>query len=577
MYARASRYSISRLTAVVCLSMVVLTVTAGTSFAQAVKGAVTLDDPPPALTYHGLVPGLDTMEKVKEVLGEPAFGSRWYNYKLYYPAKHRDGFFDIVHMHGNKPDSVLAEVEAVSVPPDFETEDAIRADLGEPEYELRMATWKMLDYGAQGVRFALTPDGNTIGAAYVPHLYRRVPPGERALVDLSDLRQGPQPAPSRPAALNGLQAGAAEVDISPKGEDWLGHRYQVHDPLKARIAVFRDDQVTVAFVGADLFGVSHADNLAIREGARALGVDYTVMASSHNHASGDTIGVYGHYPAEYIQHIQQQTLHGIEEAIADLQPVAAFKTASKELPMDGIRVHGLFRNARSPGLLDPTLSTVQAIGSNGKPILTLVHFACHVESLEKGAREVSADFPGYMCDQMKADGLGQPVFLNGAVGGMVSGDNRARTHKSSREMGLRLAAIVKDLVNYGQPPATYRFTAEKRPLSIPVSNADFLERYKQGMRELARGRIITDMMYIRLGEAQFITLPGELLPEVSFEILEHMEGFPRMLLGLANDQIGYMVPPYDFRDDYYEETMSQGPATAYQVRDMAIRLLQAER
>ena len=46
-----------------------------------------------------------------------------------------------------------------------------------------------------------------------------------------------------------------------------------------------------------------------------------------------------------------------------------------------------------------------------------------------------------------------------------------------------------------------------------------------------------------------------------------------MLVGLANDQLGYMVPPYDFRDDYYEESMSQGPAAATQVRDMAVRML----
>jgi hypothetical protein len=50
-----------------------------------------------------------------------------------------------------------------------------------------------------------------------------------------------------------------------------------------------------------------------------------------------------------------------------------------------------------------------------------------------------------------------------------------------------------------------------------------------------------------------------------------------MLLGLANDQIGYMVPPYDFRNDYYEETVSQGPAAATQVRDMALRMLGEER
>src|SRR5690606_6868589 len=97
-----------------------------------------------------------------------------------------------------------------------------------------------------------------------------------------------------------------------------------------------------------------------------------------------------------------------------------------------------------------------------------------------------------------------------------------------------------------------------------------------GRRTLARGRMTTDMIYVRLADAQFVTLPGELLPEVSYEILEQMDGFPRMLLGLANDQIGYMVPPYDFRDDYYEDTMSQGPAAATQVRDMALRMLAEE-
>ena len=70
-----------------------------------------------------------------------------------------------------------------------------------------------------------------------------------------------------------------------------------------------------------------------------------------------------------------------------------------------------------------------------------------------------------------------------------------------------------------------------------------------------------------------LTIPGELLPEVSFEIQEKMIGFPRILIGLANDQLGYIIPEYDFRDDSYEETMSQGPATAPIVRETAIRLL----
>jgi hypothetical protein len=69
-----------------------------------------------------------------------------------------------------------------------------------------------------------------------------------------------------------------------------------------------------------------------------------------------------------------------------------------------------------------------------------------------------------------------------------------------------------------------------------------------------------------------------LLPEISFEIQEQMTGFPRILVGLANDELGYIVPEYDFRSDEqgkleYEESMSQGPATAPIVRETAIRML----
>lgn len=547
------------------------------SHGQAVKGEVSAEGSTPPLTYHGLVPGLHNGEAVRKTLGEPAFETRWYDWKMYYPAQDRPGLFDVVHMHGSGPDSGLANIDAASVPDGYRTESAILEKLGKPEYELRMATWKLLDYSEKGLRFSLTSAGQTNGVAYVPHGFRRVPEGERSLVDLSGLRQGPQPTPANPAPLEGLEAGVSEVVFSPTGKDWLAHPYTVHDDLKARTVVFTDGELTVALVGADLFGMGSKDINVMREAAREMGIDHMVLAMSHNHAAGDTIGVYGHVPTEYIAHIQRQVIAGLGAALASLEPVAEFRTASKELPMDGTRVHGLIRNARNPGVLDPTISTIQAIGNDGQVIATLVNFACHVESLEKGAREISADFPGYMCDQIRKDGGGQPVFLNGALGGMVSGDNRERTHESSREMGLELARIVKELVKDGQAPASFAFSAERRPLEIPMSNPAFKPLYASGLGTLRRGRVVTDMIYIRLGEAQIVTLPGELLPEVSFEILEKMDGFPRMLVGLANDELGYMIPPYDYRDDYYEETMSQGPAAAIQVRDMALRMLQGIR
>lgn len=573
---RSRSYSTAEALAFVCLAVIWH---AGLSsvWAQAVDEKVPEDAPPPVLTYHGLVPGLTPASEVVAILGEPAFQARWYNHKMLYPAQGRPDMVDVVHLAGSPEGGHVSNIAAATIPQGYQTEEAIRAKLGVPEYELRMATWKLLDYSDQGLRFSLTAEGNTTGVVYVPHTYPRVPSGERKLMDLSHLRQGPQPRPATPAAPKNLKLGVAEVNISPQAQDWLKHPFTIHDDLKARIVVFTDGTLTVALVGADLFGMNYPDILVIREALREKGVDHTIVAMSHDHSAYDTIGVYGHYPSEYIAYIQKQIVQGVLDAYGQVRPVKEIRTASRELPMDGARVMGLIRNARNPGIVDPQVSLLQAVGADGQPAATIVHLTCHPETVAAGSREITADFPGYLCDRIRADGGGQPVFLNGALGGMVSGDNPERTHDSCREMGLRFAAIVRDLAKTAQPPTTFRFHAERRDIEVPNTNPAFKALFETGRREVYRGRFKTDMTYIELGEAQLVSLPGELLPEVSFEILEQMDGFPRMLIGLGNDELGYLVPPYDFREGVYEESMSPGPAASLVVRDAAIRMVKGIR
>jgi len=548
------------------------------AMAQAVDGEVSADDPPPPLTYHGLIPGLSTAADVRKTLGEPAHEAKWYAWKMLYPAAGRPGLFDSVHTHGKN--GRFASVEAASVPEGLETRAQVYAKLGEPEYELRMPSFSMLDYAYQGVRFFFNPLDKTIGVAYFPHLRRRVPSGSRRLVDLRSLRDGPQPRPEHPAKPWGLKVGVAQVVISPKPE-WVNPRYRakfsIHDDLKARCVVFERDGQTLALVGADLFGMSLTNIQPMIDRTAEAGVEDFVLAMSHDHSAPDTIGVYGYFPAKHVKFIEDQVVACVQKARENLRPVKELRAASRELPMDGARVMGYFRNARNTGIVDPTISILQPIGEDGRPIATIVNYACHVEGVAAGVSECTADFPGYMCEQIRRDGGGQPVFLNGAVGGMVSGDTKARTHHESEVMGLGLASIVAELAEEAQPSAEFRFETETRRVEIPLTNRKFKPLYKLMKRPLNRGRVVTQMKLIRLGECEMVTLPGELLPEVSFEILEHMRGYPRMLVGLANDELGYMIPAYDFRDDEYEETMSQGPATALIVRDTAIRLLEGIR
>jgi hypothetical protein len=549
----------------------------GIAWGQAPKASVSTNDPPPGLLYHGLTPGLSKGDEVRAKLGPPMFEAEWYAWKMLYPAEGRPGLIDAIHL-SNK-DGLFASAEAASIPSGVETKDAVKAKLGNEEYELRMPTFSMLDYTERGLRFIFDKEGKTIGIAYIPHLYRRVHGGARKLVDLSHLRQGPQPAPETPANWNGLTCGATTVNITPKSADWIDpkyrEKYRPHDPMYARVVVFEKDGLAVALVGADLFGMSNVECSALVEKAKSLGLAHLVLACSHNHTAPDTLGVYGHYPMEYNQFLIETIADAASRALKNRRPVKMLKSASRELPMDGARVIGYFRNARNPGIVDPTISVIQAIGPNDKPIATVVNFACHVEGISAGIEELTADFPGYMCDQIALDQGGVAVFLNGAVGGMVSGDNKARTHEEAKVMGTGLAKIVLDMLPSATPPARFAFELDVRRIELPITNVRLRERVKD-RRPTLRGRVVSEMALFRLGEAEMITLPGEVLPEVSFEILERMKGFPRILIGLANDQLGYIIPPYDFRDDEYEESMSVGPATAPVIQETAWRLLEGK-
>jgi hypothetical protein len=139
-------------------------------------------------------------------------------------------------------------------------------------------------------------------------------------------------------------------------------------------------------------------------------------------------------------------------------------------------------------------------------------------------------------------------------------------------MGLGFAAMVKDLLATAQPPEKFEFAAETRRIEIPMTNERFLPLYGE-KRPLSQGNVVTEMTYVTLGEAQIVTLPGEVLPEISFEIQEKMTGFPRILVGLANDELGYIIPQFDFRPEEYEESMSQGPGAGPVVRDTAIEMI----
>jgi hypothetical protein len=131
----------------------------------------------------------------------------------------------------------------------------------------------------------------------------------------------------------------------------------------------------------------------------------------------------------------------------------------------------------------------------------------------------------------------------------------------------------------------------------------------------------TEMDFLGVGPIRILSVPGELLPELAvggFDgshtnignsedpivdleqpnapdlaaapagpyLKERMGGAHNWILGLGNDELGYIIPEYNFvldeqvaylreaEGDHYEETNSLGPATAGLVEEWAMRLIE---
>jgi hypothetical protein len=105
-----------------------------------------------------------------------------------------------------------------------------------------------------------------------------------------------------------------------------------------------------------------------------------------------------------------------------------------------------------------------------------------------------------------------------------------------------------------------------------VTNPGYLAMIKAGLLssfsgDAADASVTTTLYYLRMGPAEFVTLPGEIFPELIYGVEQHRRtdcpeahtGRPhepaaasllraryRFWIGLAPDELGYVVPQYDF-------------------------------
>jgi hypothetical protein len=371
----------------------------------------------------------------------------------------------------------------------------------------------------------------------------------------------------------GLKAAAGRVDITPTGPAYIAgyapNRLSsgAHDPLSARCLVLESGDLRIALVSCDLLAVPRFQLQKIRAAVRSVAPERLYVAATHTHSGPDTIGQWG--PDRRTSGVDQEWMALFRDRVADLvdqtaenlkAAVVSF-AASREVPR-------ISKNIRVPRILDTELAVMQVCGRDGAPIGALVNFACHPEVLNN--RLISADFPHWLYGRVEGE-VGVCLFMNGALGGMVTADFDESTAlpggnwQAAQEIGQALGDRTLELLADAQPIEAPTLDAQQRVFQVPLRNEGFRDLIEAGItggREGLRGGFLeTEVNRITVGPAEFLTLPGEALANVGLYLKRLMAGSPRFILGLTCDELGYILAPEDFGLELYgyETRVSVGP------------------
>lgn len=389
-----------------------------------------------------------------------------------------------------------------------------------------------------------------------------------------------------------LYAGAFTATINPPlgsyiGGDALNRTFTAfHDDLFAKALAVSDGVETVVIATTDTLGIGLPTVEAIRNlvieriGPDAVKPEHIVIASTHIHNGPDVVGIYGPdretsgVNPVYMRRMINETANAIVKAIYAMD-VATARYA------EASHGEGWVRNESVPEEIDRSVTTLQFLHEEtGECIATLTNFACHPTILDGVHDAVSADFVGGYYRGMEASSAGAHLFVQGAIGGWVQPNKGDRSFALADSYGKGLAStVIAALADAKALPGDDRVEIRTRRTTFPLENAGWEALAAAGVIDRALGAgVETELAWLRIGDAQFATHPGETSPLYSEETKALMGTGPKFVIGLGSDALGYILKPAFYGDSdlsgaEYLTRMSCGPETGPKMMEALAALI----
>ena len=374
-----------------------------------------------------------------------------------------------------------------------------------------------------------------------------------------------------------LFAGAAQVPITPPDDlqpVWLaglgpGNRPSegVHDDLYASALALRAGDQQIVWVALDLIGYAQNEARALRDQIEGLRPEQIAICCTHQHSGPDTLGLWGPGQLQsgvsepYMAFLRGRVRQAIVNALHNCRR-ARLLVSSVDVPA------GLVKNVRQGGALDPAMVVFQARSlDQDEPIATLVNFAAHPEILWYESRLLTSDFPHYLRQELEQDG-GVGVFVNGALGGMVTPNVTENTFAEAERIGRALGKAAREALRRADSADEVTLSARREFVEVEPDNELMKMGTAMGFLKYdltAEGRFRCELQVFGVREpktenrplAQVACYPGEPVPELGLRVKRAMTAKHRLVFGLANDELGYLVLPEQYGTQEYQlETRS---------------------
>ncbi len=370
----------------------------------------------------------------------------------------------------------------------------------------------------------------------------------------------------------------------------------------------------IVFVSIDDVGMLNKDVQAIRDSladfVKDTGCRGIHIMSTHSHAGIDTMGIWGPLPLTgrdpfYMQVVAAGIRSAVRKAYADRR--------EGDLYLGSVHVPEMQKDHRTPVVYSDVLTRFRFVPKDKSREIYFINFAAHSESLSGSNKLVSADFPGFLRRKIFAETGAETIYAVGAIGGMISMNTYNDVDKptSTKMIGEKLAGYALSIENerklkpvLNTMTQEFFFEADNSVLMLAASVGIIkVDKYLDRNAPL-QFALKSEMTYMELDDLKIVLLPCELFPELAFGgylsaeesgtgqgpevnppiLTEICNDKDLLIFGLANDEVGYVIPPNDFlldpnvpylnrgRDrldrNHYEETNSLGPKTAHKVAEV---------